>query len=121
MHDVIDGRCHLVIAEHRSLPGELEVGREDYGLPLVGFRDDLEERPGVIGDERQEAWLVYDKQLGPADLGELPVEPALAAHVPIIVLAVPLTRRDTAIFLPICLILPGYHAQFPVTICVTSW
>ena len=82
MHDVIDGRRHLVIAEHRSLPGELEVGREDYGLPLVGFRDDLEERPGTIGVERQEAWLVYDTQLGPADLGELPVEPTLAARVP---------------------------------------
>jgi hypothetical protein len=37
-----------------------------------------------------------------------------------IVLAVPLTRRDTAIPLPICLILPDHHAQFPVTICVTS-
>jgi hypothetical protein len=37
-----------------------------------------------------------------------------------IVLAVPLTRRGTAILLPICLILPGHHAQFPVTICVTS-
>ena len=31
-------------------------------------------------------------------------------------MAVPLTRRDTAVLPPICLILPDHHAQFPVTI-----
>lgn len=81
MHDPVDGcRRHLVIAEHRSPPGEPGVRREDHGLPSAGFRDDLEGQPGAIGVERQEAQLVHDKQLGPADLGELPAGPAFVAR-----------------------------------------
>ena len=38
-------RGHLIVAEDRAPPRELEVRRDDDGLPLVGVREHLEEQP----------------------------------------------------------------------------
>lgn len=66
---VCHGRRHLAVPEDRAPPGELQVGREHDQLRLVGLGDHLEEQPGPVGVERQEAKLVYDHELGPAELG----------------------------------------------------
>ena len=80
VHDAVyHGRGHLVVPEDRAPPGELEVGREHDRLRLVGLGDHLEEQPRPVGVEREEAQLVYDQELGPAELGELAVEPSVVA------------------------------------------
>lgn len=38
------GRRHLVVAEHRAPPAELQVRGDDHRLPLVGVGEHLEER-----------------------------------------------------------------------------
>lgn len=55
--DAVDhGRGHLVVAEDGPPPRELQVGREDDGLRLVGLRDHLEEQPGPVDGSRAECW-----------------------------------------------------------------
>ena len=46
---VYHGSYHLVVSEARPLPGELEVGRENDGLALVGLAGHLEEQPRAVG------------------------------------------------------------------------
>ena len=80
VHDAVDdGGGHLVVAEDLAPARELEVRRDHHRPPLVGLRDHPERQPGAVRVERQEAELVHDQRGGPADLGELPVEPALVA------------------------------------------
>ena len=38
------GRRHLVVAEHRAPPAELQVRGDEHRLPLVGVGEHLEER-----------------------------------------------------------------------------
>ena len=76
------GRRHLVVAEDRAPPAELEVRRDHHRLGLVGVGEDLEDQPGAVGVQRQEPELVDDEQAGAADLRGLPVEPALVAGPP---------------------------------------
>ena len=42
---VDDGRRHLVVAEDRAPPAELEVRRDHRRLGLVGVGEDLEDQP----------------------------------------------------------------------------
>lgn len=79
---VDDRRGHLVVAEHRAPPRELEVGGEHDRLRLVGRRHHLEQQPRAVCVEGKEPQLVDDEQLRPPDLGELPVEPAFVAGAP---------------------------------------
>lgn len=44
---VYDGG-HLVVAEHRSPPAELQVRGDHHRLPLVGVGEDLEEEPRAV-------------------------------------------------------------------------
>lgn len=44
---VYDGG-HLVVAEHRSPPAELQVRGDHHRLPLVGVDEDLEEEPRAV-------------------------------------------------------------------------
>lgn len=83
VHDAVnDGGGHLVVAGDLAPARELEVRRDHHRLPLEGLRDHLEQKPGAVRVERREAELVHNQQGGPADLGELPVEPALVARAP---------------------------------------
>lgn len=48
--DVVDHRgYHLVVAERRVPPSELQVGGDHHGVPLVGIRERLEQRPCAVG------------------------------------------------------------------------
>lgn len=52
--DAIDhGRRHLVVAEHRAPPTELQVRGDDHRLPLVGVGEHLEEQARAVGIQRQ--------------------------------------------------------------------
>lgn len=78
VHDAVyHGRRHLVVAEDAAPARELEVGRDDHALSLVGVREHLEDEPGPVGVQRQEPELVDHEQAGPGDLRHLAVEPAL--------------------------------------------
>lgn len=79
---VYDGGRHLVVAEDVAPAGEAQVRREDHRLGLVGLADHLEEQARAVGVQGQEPELVDHEQAGPADLGELPVEPAVVAGAP---------------------------------------
>ena len=63
VHDAVDdGRGHLVVPEDPSPAGELEVGRDDDALPLVGVGEHLEDEARAVGVERQEPQLVDHEQ-----------------------------------------------------------
>lgn len=77
MNHPVDGRRgHLVVAEHRSPPRELEVGGEGNRLRLVSLRDCLEEQVRSLGIEGRKAQLAYDQEARAPNLRELAVEPA---------------------------------------------
>lgn len=53
VHDAVDdGRSHLVVPEHPSPAGELQVGRDDHALALVGVGEDLEDEARPVAIER---------------------------------------------------------------------
>ena len=80
VHDAVDdGGGHLVVPEDPSPAGELEVGRDDDALPLVGVGEHLEDEARAVGVERQESQLVDHEQARAGDLRHLAVEPALLA------------------------------------------
>lgn len=72
---VYDGG-HLVVAEHRSPPAELQVRGDHHRLPLVGVDEDLEEEPRAVphraaGCAMRPIEVVDERRLGryPADHG----------------------------------------------------
>ena len=74
VHDAVDdGRSHLVVPEHPSPAGELQVGRDDHALALVGVGEDLEDKARPVGVEWQEPELVDHEQAGAGDLRHLAV------------------------------------------------
>lgn len=48
MDDAVYDGGHLVVAEHRSPPAELQVRGDHHRLPLVGVGEDLEEEPRAV-------------------------------------------------------------------------
>ena len=83
IHDPVDhGGGHLVVAEHRPPPAELEVRSDRNGLPLVGVGEHLEEQPRPVRIEREEPQLVDHEQSGPPDERGPPVEPSVVANTP---------------------------------------
>ena len=79
---VYHGGRHLVIAEHRAPPAELQVRRDQHRLALVGVGEDLEHQPRALGVERQESEFVDDEKPRPAYLRGLPVQPSLLPCAP---------------------------------------
>lgn len=79
---VYHGGRHLVIAEHRAPPAELQVRRDQHRLALVGVGEDLEHQPRALGIERQESEFVDDEKPRPAYLRGLPVQPSLLPCAP---------------------------------------
>ena len=77
-HAVHDRRGELVVGEHRAPAAELHVGGEHYAPPLVAVRYDLVEQPGAVHVEGHVAELVEHEQPRPGDVGQQPVEGALA-------------------------------------------
>ena len=51
----------------------------DDALPFVRVGDDLEQQAAALLVDRDVSELVDDQEARPADLGELPVEPAFRA------------------------------------------
>ena len=83
VHDAVDdGGGHLVVPEDRPPAGELEVGRDDGALPLVGDGEHLEDEARAVGVEWQEAELVDHEHAGTRYLRHLAVEPALPTRAP---------------------------------------
>ena len=81
--DPVDhGRRHLVVAEHRAPPADLQVRGDGHRLPLVGVGEHLEERPRAVGVQRREAEFVDDEQPRAADERGLPVGAPLVAGAP---------------------------------------
>ena len=71
VHDAVyHGRGHLVVPEDRKAPpGELEAGvNTTTALRLVGLGRPPGRQPRPVGVEQEEAQLVYDQELGPAEL-----------------------------------------------------
>ena len=66
---------HVLVAEHASPAGELDVRGVDHAPGLVGIRYDLEQEPGALLVDRHVAELVDDREPRPGDLPELRVEP----------------------------------------------
>lgn len=79
---VYHGARHLVIAEHRAPPAELQVRRDQHRLALVGVGEDLEHQPRALGVERRESEFVDDEKPRPAYLRGLPVQPSLLPFAP---------------------------------------
>jgi len=50
---VDDGGCHVVVTEHGSPSGELEVRGDDQAAFLVTVGDDLEQEPGPLSIDGQ--------------------------------------------------------------------
>ena len=79
VHGAVDQRGgHVLVAEHASPAGELDVRGVDHAPGLVGIRYDLEQEPGTLLVDRHVAELVDDQEPRPGDLPELRVEPVLA-------------------------------------------
>lgn len=73
--DSIDDRCgHVVVAEHGSPPGELEVRGQDQAAFLIRIGDDLEEEPGAFGVDGQVSELVDDEQFVLSQQGQFLIE-----------------------------------------------
>ena len=81
-HAVDDGGNHLVVPKDPSPAGELQVGRDDDVLPLVGVGEDPEHELGAVCVERQKPQLVDHEQARSRNLRHLPVEPALLPGAP---------------------------------------
>ena len=78
-HGAVDQRGgHVLVAEHASPAGELDVRGVDHAPGLVGIRYDLEQEPGALLVDRHVAELVDDQEPRLGDLPELRVEPVLA-------------------------------------------
>ena len=79
VHGAVDQRGgHVLVAEHASPAGELDVRGVDHAPGLVGIRYDLEQEPGTLLVDRHVAELVDDQEPRLGDLPELRVEPVLA-------------------------------------------
>ena len=79
VHGAVDQRGgHVLVAEHASPAGELDVRGVDHAPGLVGIRYDLEQEPGTLLVDRHVAELVDDQEPRLGDLTELRVEPVLA-------------------------------------------
>ena len=79
VHGAVDQRGgHVLVAEHASPAGELDVRGVDHAPGLVGIRYDLEQEPGTLLVDRHAAELVDDQEPRLGDLPELRVEPVLA-------------------------------------------
>ena len=79
---VVDGAVddrggHVGVAEDPAPSAELDVGGVDDALSFVRVGDDLEQEAAAFLVDRDVSELVDDQEPGPADLGELPVEPVL--------------------------------------------
>ena len=79
---VVDGAVddrggHVGVAEDPAPSAELDVGGVDDALSFVRVGDDLEQQAAAFLVDRDVSELVDDQEPGPADLGELPVEPVL--------------------------------------------
>ena len=78
-HGAVDQRGgHVLVAEHASPAGELDVRGVDDAPGLVGIRYDLEQESGTLLVDRHVAELVDDQEPRLGDLPELRVEPVLA-------------------------------------------
>ena len=78
VHGAVDQRGgHVLVAEHASPAGELDVRGVDDAPGLVGIRYDLEQEPGALLVDRHVAELVDDREPRLGDLPELRVEPVL--------------------------------------------
>ena len=79
VHGAVDQRGgHVLVAEHASPAGELDVRGVDDAPGLVGIRYDLEQESGTLLVDRHVAELVDDREPRLGDLPELRVEPVLA-------------------------------------------
>ena len=79
VHGAVDQRGgHVLVAEHASPAGELDVRGVDHAPGLVGIRYDLEQEPGTLLVDRHVAGLIDDQEPRLGDLPELRVEPVLA-------------------------------------------
>ena len=79
VHGAVDQRGgHVLVAEHASPAGELDVRGVDHAPGLVGIRYDLEQEPRTLLVDRHVAELVDDQEPRLGDLPELRVEPVLA-------------------------------------------
>ena len=78
-HGAVDQRGgHVLVAEHASPAGELDVRGVDDAPGLVGIRYDLEQESGTLLVDRHVAELVDDREPRLGDLPELRVELVLA-------------------------------------------
>ena len=78
-HGAVDQRGgHVLVAEHASPAGELDVRGVDDAPGLVGIRYDLEQESGTLLVDRHVAELVDDREPRLGDLPELRIEPVLA-------------------------------------------
>jgi hypothetical protein len=73
-NSVNDGGSHVVIAEHGSPPGELQVCGDDQAAFSVAVRYDLEEQPGSFGIDRQVSQFVNYEDLVFGQCREFPVK-----------------------------------------------
>lgn len=79
VHGAVDQRGgYVLVVEHASPAGELDVRGVDHAPGLVGIRYDLEQEPGALLVDRHVAELVDDQEPRLGDLPELCVEPVLA-------------------------------------------
>ena len=55
---VDDGSSHVVVPEHRSPAGELQIGGDDHAALFIAVGDDLEQQRRTLGVDREVTQLV---------------------------------------------------------------